>query len=265
VAVGPHPPPPSATAATARPDVRHGVHIGWRRPRRSRAPTLAIGALGVLLAAGRPASAQYLNSYKAGLEAIEAKDWARAAASMHQAIADRKEEKAKLPVRLFLRPYLPHLYLGYARFESGDCAGALAAWAESERQGVAPRLQEFDLARRGRRECGQRDQQRALAQARQNAQRSLARTVASGEALLERSRAAETRDLWTAGDPSAAQRHQSALGLLEQARAVLADATVDENGIRRAESFVRDADASFTALAVDLDRSIEATRQPGLP
>ena len=68
----------------------------------------------------------------------------------------RSEEKAKLPVASLPASYLPHFYLGYARFERGDCAGALAAWAESERQGVAPRLPEFEVARRGRKTCEER-------------------------------------------------------------------------------------------------------------
>ena len=35
---------------------------------------------------------------------------------MSEALAERGEEKMKLPVKLFMRPYLPHFYLGYVRF-----------------------------------------------------------------------------------------------------------------------------------------------------
>ena len=155
---------------------------------RSRRPplvsTLTIAAVAASLLSARPAPAQYLNAYKAGLDAIEAKDWERADRSMSEALAQRGEEKAKLPVKLFLRPYLPHFYLGYARFERGDCAGALAAWAESERQGVATRLPDFELARRGRKTCEEYHRKQIVAQARQAAQQSLARSTAAGAALL---------------------------------------------------------------------------------
>ena len=100
--------------------------VGRSPSRRSLvASTLALATVATLLVSGRPAAAQYLNAYKAGLDAIEAKDWERAESSMSEALAERGEEKMKLPVKLFLRPYLPHFYLGYARFERGDCAGAL--------------------------------------------------------------------------------------------------------------------------------------------
>jgi hypothetical protein len=208
----------------------------------------------------RALSAQYLSAYKAGLDAVEAKDWSRATTSFEKAIAERAEEKMKLPVKLFLRPYVPHFYLGFARFESGDCAGALAAWAESERQGVAPRLPEFDRARRGRLECDQRARNRALGQARAEAQSALARSTAAVAALDERSRDAATKEIWSEGDPSAKQRHEQALRFLDQARELLADDAVDQGAIRRAEGFLREADATVGAANADLDRLIETRR-----
>ncbi len=193
--------------------------VGKPRSRRSLlAAELAVAIVAASLVSGRPAAAQYLNAYKAGLDAIEAKDWQRAESSMSEALAERGEEKVKLPVKLFLRPYLPHFYLGYARFERGDCAGALAAWAESERQGVSTRLPDFDLARRGRRTCEERDRERTVAQARSAAQRSLERAAAKGAALLERSRQPQSSGPWSQGDPSPEALHGQGLDLLRQAR-----------------------------------------------
>jgi hypothetical protein len=213
-----------------------------------------------MLAAVRPASAQYLNAYKSGLEAIEAEDWERAESAMREALSDRTEEKLKLPVKLFLRPYLPHFYLGYARFERGDCAGALAAWAESERQGVATKLPDFEVARRGRKSCEERSRRQIAAQARQDAQRSLARSTTVAAELLERSRAPQIRPHWSEGDPSPQASHDRGMELLAQAREILAEADVDAPGIERAEALLRDADRSFAAGAEELDRLTEATR-----
>ena len=234
--------------------------IGRSPSRRSLvAAALALATVAASLVSGRPAAAQYLNAYKAGLDAIEAKDWPRAESSMSKALDERGEEKMKLPVKLFLRPYLPHFYLGYARFERGDCAGALAAWAESERQGVSSRLPEFDFARRGRKSCEERDRKQVTAQARQSAQQSLARSEAAGAVLLERSHQRQSRGLWSQGDPSPEARHLEGLELLEQARELLGGDAVDPMAIKRAEALIRQADQSFAEGGSALDRLAAAT------
>ena len=53
---------------------------------------------------------------------------------MRQAIARKPEEKQRRVLRR--SGYFPHFYLGLARYHLGDCAGALASWAESESQGA---------------------------------------------------------------------------------------------------------------------------------
>jgi hypothetical protein len=231
-----------------------------RRRSRSGSALLVAAAVALMLAAVRPASAQYLNAYKSGLEAIEAEDWERAESAMQEAVSERTEEKLKLPVKLFLRPYLPHFYLGQARYERGDCAGALAAWAESERQGVATKLPDFEVARRGRKSCEERSRLQIAAQARQEAQQSLARSTTTAAELLERSRAPQVRPHWSEGDPSPSSLHDRGMELLAQARELLAATSVDALGIKRAEVLIRDADQSFAAGGKELDRLTEATR-----
>jgi hypothetical protein len=229
-------------------------------PSPARRVSIAILAGALSLLAVAPAAAQYLSAYKDGVEAIQAKDWDRAASAMRKAIAERGEEKSKLPVRLFLKPYLPHFYLGWALFERGDCPGALAAWAESERQGIAPRLADFEVARRGRETCGARSRQQVVAQARGQALEAIERSASRAAALEERARDAPVRDLWQSGDPSPAARHAQALELLDRARRLLAASAADALAVRRAEAFVREADAALGALDADLDQAVDAKR-----
>ena len=234
--------------------------VGASVPRRFALGSSLWIAAAVALLASAPASAQYLNAYKSGLEAIEGKDWKRAESSMREALAERAEEKMKLPVKLFLKPYLPHFYLGWALFESGDCGGALAAWAESERQGVSTRLPDFEVARSGRKTCEERSRQLVVGEARQEAQRSLARATAAAEALLERSRESQWRAHWNAGDPTPSSLHAQGLALLAKASELLSNPSLDPLGIKRAEAFVREADASLTKAEGELDRLTDATR-----
>lgn len=97
-------------------------------------------------AAGR----KFLEDYKSGLEAIEAEDWERAADLMQRALGRRAGEARRLPRYVYLKPYLPHFYLGLALFKQGDCKGALKAWQRSEGYGVVqgrPQHEQIELAR----------------------------------------------------------------------------------------------------------------------
>lgn len=110
--------------------------------------------LGVLVstesASAAIGEAEFLEHYKAGLTAIDAENWQRAADLMRRAIADRGKESRRLPKYLYLKPYLPFFYLGLADFKRGNCKAALESWSVSERQGVVqkrPQYQQIELAR----------------------------------------------------------------------------------------------------------------------
>lgn len=97
-------------------------------------------ALVLLLAA--PARADYREAYEQVLRAAERGAWSEAARLAEAAIAEAPQESRS--VRLYgmrFVPYLPHYYLGLARYQQGDCAGALSAWETSESQGVIKRFE----------------------------------------------------------------------------------------------------------------------------
>jgi hypothetical protein len=186
------------------------------RRRRSRAAAVALAAL--LLAAAPAARADdFLERYKGGLAAAEQGDWAAAAGHFEAALADRAEESAKLPGRFYFKAYLPHYQLGVARAEQGDCRGALAAFAESERQGViAGREEAGDLAAR-RDRCRERVAAADAAGARAVA--ALERAAAADAALAAAAAAPELAAEWGRGEPSLAARARAARAELAAARA----------------------------------------------
>lgn len=96
----------------------------------------AVVTLGLLLPSPAAAAPEFLRYYKTGLSAAEAGDWAQVEEMMRAAIERRTEEKRRLVFRFYFGGYFPHYYLGMARYHLGDCAGALASWAESEGQGA---------------------------------------------------------------------------------------------------------------------------------
>jgi hypothetical protein len=101
----------------------------------------------------------FLEHYKSGLDAIESEEWSQAAKLMQKAIGQRRAEARRLPKYLHFKPYMPHFYLGVARFERGDCSGALRAWKTSEKQGVVNRRPQYSQIELAREVC--RNRQRA--------------------------------------------------------------------------------------------------------
>ena len=124
---------------------------------RARAAALAL-MVGALLAVGAPAQAQRNEeAFKDGLKARSEKQWAQVVTQMRRAIqTDNNESTQKLGGRLGFggTEYLPHFFLGEAYFRQGNCAAAIQAWSESERQGVIRTRTDFytDI-RNGYRAC----------------------------------------------------------------------------------------------------------------
>ena len=82
--------------------------------------------------------ADYKDSYRAGIVAIDEKRWEDAKAHMRAAIHEQPREsrqRIKVYGNLWI-PYLPYYFLGLARNQTGDCSGALETWEISERQGA---------------------------------------------------------------------------------------------------------------------------------
>ena len=102
-----------------------------------------------LLLAAQEAVADFKQDYGRGKRAFEKGDYAAAIEDLEKAIADNPESQEK--VRIYgmrFEPYLPHFYLGAAKFATGDCNGAVAAWNEAISQGLVQSQPQYaDLQR----------------------------------------------------------------------------------------------------------------------
>ena len=111
-------------------------------------------AAAVVWLAGATLGADYKDSYRKGIEAINAKRWSDAERLMQAALAEQPREGGRVNISgNWWEPYIPHYYLGVARSRSGDCAGAVSAWRTSELQGFIKSLSEYTTLRRGVKEC----------------------------------------------------------------------------------------------------------------
>ncbi len=235
-----------------------------RRARRScAAAALALAAF----ALPAPARAQaFLDSYKAGVDAVAAGNFPRAETLLRQAIEGRGEEASHLFRYFHFRPYLPYAYLGFALAGEGDCAGALAAWDESEHQGVIGTLPD-ELARleASRKECAER-----LARETEVAEKI--REVRAAIDLADQTRSeleayASDPDLasvWNQGELSPASRLAEAVRQIGRARKALADvppSTLSPSDFDHAADLARGAGAKLQVLRKEVALRLQSAAE----
>lgn len=250
-------------------------------------------ALGLLLLSA-PVYAQD-QAFKDGMKAYDDKKWAEAAKLMRQAIqaspedANRKVEYGGvLGVARKNTTYLPNFYLGHALYmmQPQDCAGAINAWAASERQGAVLARREFStIILGGYAECEKKgvlppkvfDPIFSRTQQQYNEANNLARTVLTiGEQNLEQWRPAEIREgyeraaadlklAYTRVNTGARTRAEKDLNeasaAIERARVQLLriesalNSSID--AARSARNLARDVEQALSAADAD-DRQIDA-------
>jgi hypothetical protein len=113
---------------------------------------LAVALL--ILALPLSGRADYRESYRKGMEAVDRKQWAETAKHMQEALAENPKEGEK--VRLYgsrFETYLPYFYLGLALVNTGDCEGAVKAFASSEEQGAIRGTPKQSELQDGRKKC----------------------------------------------------------------------------------------------------------------
>ena len=231
----------------------------------------ALSLVLALLAA--PVEADFIDAYRAGTEAAERGDWTAVERLMEEAIAERPEPAQRLLRYLHLNPYVPHYYLGLARFEKGDCPGALEAWAESERREVVRAAEEeWRRLTEGWAECRRRLERRrrieALAAEAQELQGEVDRLSSALDELLSDPTLAGARRQ----DPSFDERRAELDRLLERSRDRLrtaAEADPDDpsappigrRGLVAERERLERAEAALTELRSTLSEHRAALRQ----
>ena len=111
----------------------------------------------ILLLAPVAALADYKESYKEGIKAIDRKNWDEAARHMRAAAAERITSGEKILIYgMRLEPYVPEYFLGLALFNSGDCDGAIEAFNSSEAHGAIKQSQYSKNLQKLRAECEKR-------------------------------------------------------------------------------------------------------------
>jgi hypothetical protein len=93
-------------------------------------------AVVTVLALALPLSAaeKWWDAYSKGVKAVNAKQYQAGADALQRAIAEMPEESNATRTRNEIITYVPHFFLGIAKFNLGDVDGALREWKTSEDQ-----------------------------------------------------------------------------------------------------------------------------------
>jgi hypothetical protein len=96
-----------------------------------------VAATVLVLLVAADARADYKDSFRKGMEAVDRGRWQEVARYMQEAIADNPNEGERLKLYgLRFEVYLPHFYLGAAQLNLGNCAVAVKEFETSRSQGA---------------------------------------------------------------------------------------------------------------------------------
>lgn len=211
-------------------------------------------ALLLLLAMPLAAAEKWFEAYERGVAAVNAKNYKAGAEALQRAIGEMPNEGTGIRAKNTLITYVPHFWLGIAKFNNGDVDGALREWRISEEQGVLARTDYYASMKNW------------VARA-QNEKVRLAQVAATGSkkaADTAISKALETQlDALSAGGDRT-ESYVNAQRKLQDARTQFQKAGTDQNAYRAAEQTAVQARALFVNAAEE-GKKIRAARAAAPP
>jgi hypothetical protein len=212
-------------------------------------------ALVFALALPLAAAEKWRDAYDKGVAAVNAKNYRVGAEQLQQAIAERPGEGLNVrSARRELVTYVPHFWLGIAKFNLGDVDGALREWRISEEQGV---LAKTDYYARMKEWVA-----RAEGEKLRVAENAVAGPKKAADTAISRALESQLEALSAGGDRTA--DYASAQRKLQQARSQFQKGGTDARVYKTAEQAAADADALFRK-ASDEGRRTKAARATQSP
>ena len=199
----------------------------------------------LLFALTAAAEEKWWDSYNRGVAAVRGGSYPAAIDALQKAIAQMPAEGTNVRTqRDILAVYVPHFWLGIARFNAGDVDGAMREWKTSEDQGVVQNTQYYsqlrDWVARAQQQK-QRNSEAAAADAKKAADAAITRAaIAQGEALTS---GADRSDAYRAANTKLMQA-------IDQSK----KAGTDQRSIRRAEELANQSHDQFIAAAEEAKR-----------
>ena len=193
----------------------------------------------LLFASTAFAAEKWWDAYNRGVAAVNGGSYALAAPALQKAIAENPTESTSVRAGKSIITYVPHFYLGIAKFNLGDTDGALREWRISEEQGAVARTAYYgklkDWVARAQKEK-QREAQTAVSGPKKAAEGAVSRAMQiQGDAMS------------AGGDRT--QSYRDAQRKLQDALAQLRKAGTDANAYSSVAQTAEQAAQLFSAAA----------------
>ena len=211
-------------------------------------------ALLFLLALPLFAADKWYDNYDKGVAAVNGRNYKLGAELLQKAIAEMPNEATGLRAKNSLITYVPHFWLGIAKFNLGDVDGALREWRTSEEQGVLART---DYYARMKDWVAQ-----AQTQKQRNAQTAASGSKKAADAAISKALEMQLEALSAGGDR--AESYLAAQRKLSEARAQFQKAGTDVGAYKAAEQTAGQARSLFSA-ALEEGKKIRAARAAAPP
>ncbi|HEX7153106.1 MAG TPA: hypothetical protein VF618_16585 [Thermoanaerobaculia bacterium] len=219
-------------------------------------------ALALMLFAAVPAIAaeQWWDAYNRGTTAINARDYKTGAAALERAIALMPNEATNVrqgKTNVFMQIYVPHFYLGIAKFNLGDVDGALREWRISEEHGVVQKSQYYPQLKNW--------VARANTEKERIAESAASESKKAADAAINRALVGQGEALAAGGDRT--DTYREAARKLQEASAQRKNAGTDVKAFQRVVETASQARELF-ATAADEGKKLRAARpvpQPQQP
>ncbi len=192
---------------------------------------------------------KWVEAYNRGVKAVNTKNYTDAAANLQKAIADMPNENASARSRKEIFVYVPHFWLGIAKFNLGDVDGALREWKTSEDQGAIEKTDYYSKLRDW--------VARAHAEKVRGAQNAAAGSKNAADAALSRALTGQMQALSSGGDRT--DTYRAANRKLQEALSLFNAAGTDIKTYERAASIATDARDLF-ARAAEEGKKMKAAR-----
>ena len=157
---------------------------------------------------------KWFDAYSRGVKAVNAKNYAAGAEALQKAISEMPNEGTGVRAGNSLITYVPHFWLGIAKFNLGDVEGALREFKISEDQGIVARTEYYS---------GMKDWiARAQTERVRKAEGAAKGAKSSADGAISRALATQVEALSTGGDRTetyrtAQRKLQEALGQFHKA------------------------------------------------
>ncbi|HEX2120991.1 MAG TPA: hypothetical protein VHL59_05045 [Thermoanaerobaculia bacterium] len=213
-------------------------------------------ALAMFFIAALPLAAaeKWVENYNRGVAAVNAKNYRVAADALQKAIAEMPTEGTSVRSRNSIMTYVPHFFLGIAKFNLGDVDGALREWRTSEEQGAIGKTEYY---------ANMKDWvARAQTEKKRTAQTAASGAKKAAADAISRALATQVDALSAGGDRS--ENYRAAQRLLQDANAQYNKAGTDIAAFGAAEAAAKKATAMFLAAADD-GKKLKAARTAPKP